>query len=394
MKQTIRMISRCLPKGTFRTLAVLFVFVLASFQGVRGQESDTVVHDEDFVIASVIVADPGAVLYSRVGHVALHMQCPTHKLDYVFSYESEDVRNKVPAFLAGKLKMGMFAIPTDEYLAQYRLEGRGVREYRLHLPIHVKQELWRVLDNHMMEGANLPYDYITHGCAHSTLMMLKEALDTIAIDYGEWPERFHERNRRELTALQLADSSPWTWCFLNLICNGAINDECSLEDKLIMPSDLVEMLQQAQVQGHPLLDSEPHRVLEGAPVPERGILSPLAVAIILLLLTVLCWIIKKSWMDYVLLVLQTLLGLVTVYLVCFSTLCCTEWSWLIVPFNPLPLVAWKWRRYWALPYAIILVLWLLFVAVWPHSLTDWPYIVLTIALVLSYINIFRKTKNK
>lgn len=373
---------------------VLLGLLFASSHCALGQDTVPAEPDEDFVIASVIVADPGAVLYSRVGHVALHMQCPTHKLDYVFSYESEDVRGKVPAFLAGRLKMGMFAIPTDEYLAQYRLEGRGVREYRLNLPIHVKQELWRVLDNHMMEGANLPYDYITHGCAHSTLMMIKEALDTIAIDYGEWPGRFHKLNRRELTALQLADNSPWTWFFLNLICNGAINDECPMEDKLIMPTDLIEMLQQAQVQGHPLLDSEPHRVLEGAPVPERGFLSPLAVAIVLLLLTIACFLFRKSWMDYVLLVLQTLLGLVTIYLVFFSTLCCTEWSWLIVPFNPLPLVAWKWRRHWALPYAIILVLWLLFVAVWPHSLTDWPYIVLTIALVLSYINIFRKTNNK
>jgi hypothetical protein len=371
---------------------VLFGLLFASSHCALGQDTVPAEPDEDFVIASVIVADPGAVLYSRVGHVALHMQCPTHKLDYVFSYESEDVRGKVPAFLAGRLKMGMFAIPTDEYLAQYRLEGRGVREYRLNLPVHVKQELWRVLDNHMMEGANLPYDYITHGCAHSTLMMIKEALDTIAIDYGEWPERFHELNRRELTALQLADNSPWTWFFLNLICNGAINDECPMEDKLIMPADLIEMLQQAQVQHHPLLDSEPHRVLEGAPVPERGFLSPLAVAIVLLLLTIACFLFRKSWMDYVLLALQTLLGLVTIYLVFFSTLCCTEWSWLIVPFNPLPLVAWKWRRHWALPYAIILVLWLLFVAVWPHSLTDWPYIVLTIALVLSYINIFRNKK--
>ena len=382
-------VARCLLLA-----AVLSVLFVPRGGFAQGQEADTVVYDDDFVIASIIVADPGDILYSRVGHVGLHMQCPEHNLDYVFSYESESVRHKVPAFLAGKLKMGMFAIPTQDYLSQYKQEGRGVREYRLNLPIDIKRELWRVLDNHMMEGANLPYDYITHGCAHSALMMLKEALDTIPIVYGEWPERFHRLNRRELTARVMADNAPWTWCFLNLIGNGSINAECPLEDKLIMPLDLIEVLQQATVQGRPLLDSEPHQLSAGAPIQEKGFLSPLAVSLILLLLTVGCLLLRKPWMDYVLLALQTLLGLVTVYLVCFSTLCCTEWSWLIVPFNPLPLIAWKWRRHWALPYAIVLVLWIGFILLWPHSLTDWPYIVLTIALIVSYLNIILSNKRK
>lgn len=365
----------------------LLLLCVVLYSHAHGQQADTVVYDDDFVIASIVVADPGEVLYSRVGHVGLHMRCPDHNLDYVFSYESEDVRHKVPAFLAGKLKMGMFAIPTSEYLELYRADGRGVREYRLNLPIDVKRELWRVLDNHMLEGANLPYDYITYGCAHSALMMIKEALDTIPIEYGEWPERFLTETRRELTARYMAESSPWSWCFLNLITNGSINRECSLEDKLIMPGDLVEMLQQATVQGRPMLDSEAHLLLDGKPTLETPFVSPLALSLILLLLTAVCLLMRKPWMDYVLLALQTLLGIVTVYLVCISKLCCTEWSWLIVPFNPLPLIVWKWRRHWALPYASLLVLWIVFILLWPHSLTDWPYLVLTAALILSYVNI-------
>lgn len=360
------------------------------------QEADTTAPADDFVIASLVVADPGDILYSRVGHVGLHMRCPDHGLDYVFSYESEDVRHKVPAFLAGRLKMGMFAIPTEDYLALYRAEGRGVREYRLNLPIRVKQELWRVLDNHMLEGASLPYDYITHGCAHSALLMIKEALDTIPIAYGPWPEHLQRLNRRELTGRQIAASAPWSWCFLNLITNGEINADCPLEDKLIMPADLVEVLQGATVCGQPLLDSHATLLVDGQPLTERFPVSPMAVALLLLLLAAACLLLRKHWMDYVLLALQTLLGLVTVYLVCFSTLCCTEWSWLIVPFNPLPLLAWRWRRHWALPYAALLALWIVFILLWPHSLTDGPYLVVTMALILSYVNIFvsKKTLKK
>ena len=76
-------------------------------------------------------------------------QCPEHGLDYAFSYESEDASHKIPALLAGTLKMGLFAIPIQEYLEIYRAEGRGVLQYTLNLPIDVKRNLWRVLDNHL-----------------------------------------------------------------------------------------------------------------------------------------------------------------------------------------------------------------------------------------------------
>ena len=159
---------------------MLFVLLFASM-GTRAEDSipavnpDTIT-DENFVITSLLVASPGDVLYSKVGHCALRMQCPQHDLDYVFSYESEEVRHRVLAFLAGKLKMGMFAIPTDKYLSLYKEDGRGITEYTLNIPIEAKRNLWRVLDQHVAEGPNLPYDYITRGCAHSTLMMLKEGI--------------------------------------------------------------------------------------------------------------------------------------------------------------------------------------------------------------------------
>ena len=381
-----------------RAFLVLSLMLLALMLGgameAMAQEQGDSIIDENFVIASVVVADPGDVLYSTVGHVGIHMECPEHNLDYVFSYESEDARHKVLSFLAGNLKMGMFAIPFQEYLDLYRAEGRGVRQYTLNLPIDVKRNLWRILDNHMLEGANLPYDYIGRGCAHSALTMLKEGLDTIPILYGAWPETFTHLTRRELTGLQ-EKNFPWTWFFLNLICNGEIDKECTFEDKTIMPSDLVFVLQHASVQGQQLLSDETEVLLPSNHHPKAHWCSPLLVAILILALTLLCTCLKSSIMDYVLLILQTVLGIVTVYLIFFSTLCCTEWSWLIIPFNPLPLLAWHWRRHWALPYAIVLAVWIMSMLFWPHTLTDMAYIVLTIALIVSYIKIhFEKKTNK
>lgn len=366
--------------------------MLLATMGVKAQDTASAVNpdtitDENFVIASLIVADPGDVLYSRVGHVALHMKCPSHNLDYVFSYEAEPVKGRVVKFLAGKLKMGLFAIPLQEYLSIYQFEGRGVREYPLNLPVKVKQNLWRILDNHLLEGANLPYDYLQRGCAHSALMMLKEGLDTIPIQYGEWPKQF-SLTRRELTGRQL-ETSPWTWCFLNFICNGAIDRDCPMEEKIIMPADLVEVLSHAQVAGRPVMEQHPIVLSTATKEPSpKPWCTPLLVAFILLAGVIVSIWTRHQVMDYLLLTIQSILGLVTLYLVAFSNLCCTEWSWLIIPFNPLPLIFWKWRKHWALPYACIIGLWCLIMILYPHQLTDMPYVVLGVALTVSYINTF------
>lgn len=70
------------------------------------------------------------------------------------------------------------------------------------------------------------------------------------------------------------------------------------------------------------------------------------------------------------------------YLILFSHLPCTQWNWLIIPFNILPAIAWYWRRYWALPYACVLFIWCLVMAselLWGHVLVDWPHIVLALS---------------
>lgn len=342
--------------------------------------------DEDFVIASLLISDPGGALYSRLGHAALHMQCPAHNLDYVFTYEAEDIKGNPLGFLAGKLNMGMAALDPEEYIREHVERQRGLKEYKLNLPVEYKRELWRSLDNHLMEGMNLKYDYLRYGCAHSTLMMLKEGLGKTPIRYGAWPEHFKGATRREVTYHHIHEDK-WTTFLLHFIVNGVIDKRgCSNEDKVIIPADLPFILSNATVDGMTVIDSEPQVIVpEGKPL-KTGWLSPMLIAWLLLALTIVCALRKWRVMDYVLLGIQTLLGIVAVWLVFFSTLCCTEWSWLIIPFNPLPLIFWKWRRHWALPYAIVLLVWCAFMFFSPHLLTDDAYIICALSLAIDFFN--------
>ena len=57
---------------------------------------------------------------------------------------------------------------------------------------------------------------------------------------------------------------------------------------------------------------------------------------------------------------------------------------LMVLFNPLPLLLWRWHRYWALPYAILLATGIIVLACWPHMLIDPAFLVLGVAYVILF----------
>ena len=367
--------------------------VSAQIVDAEGQYVDTVFHDnvdrtaEDFVIASLLVADPGTVMYSVLGHACLRLQCPAFDMDYCFSYESEGVQNRVLDFLAGKLMMGLFAIPVEDYCAQYREDGRGVYEYTLNLPIEVKRELWRVLDEHLAEGIRLPYDYFHRGCAITAKDFVKEALGKTLIIY----DRALYDDSPTGRDLVKANTTKALWVrFVACFISGNEVDKPLVGDRqLLIPMDLVRAWQQAKVNGEPLLANELNILVEGEPKVANGWFTPMVLAILLLILSIANFLWKRPYFDWLMLAGQTIVGCFMTYLICFSDLCCTDWNWLLIPFNPLPAIFWHWRKYWALPYAGILAMWCFGMAamtLWGHVLVDWSHIVMVIAWIMIVIN--------
>ena len=376
-------------------LVTLLLLVAGTFSAsaqivdAQGQYVDTVFNDnvdrtaEDFVIASLLVADPGTVLYSVLGHACIRLQCPAFGLDYCFSYESEDASQKVLSFLAGKLMMGLFAIPVKEYCDFYRNEGRGVYEYKLNLPIEVKQELWRVVDEQLAKGIRLPYDYYHKNCATSSVDFLNEALRNNKIVY----DKSLRENPHTAREMYFKYTNPQSWTrFISVFIAGSATDVLHYNDRqLIVPMALVDAWQKATVNGKQLLASEPTVLVEGKPQVDDTWFTPMVLAIILLVLSIANLFWSRPYFDWVMLTAQTLVGCGMIYLIFFSDLCCTEWNWLIIPFNPLPAIGWKWRKYWALPYAGVLAVWcvaMTAITIWGHVLVDWSHIVMVVAFAI------------
>ena len=374
--------------------------VSAQIVDAEGQYVDTVFNDnvdrtaEDFVIASLLVADPGTVMYSVLGHACLRLQCPDFGLDYCFSYESEGVQNRVLDFLAGKLMMGLFAIPVEEYCDIYRKDGRGVYEYRLNLPVEIKQELWRILDEKIAEGHRIPYDYYHRGCAITIVDFVKKALAQTKIVYDNSLYEY-KPTAREL-CIENSQQALWVQFVALFLVGNEADIPLVGEKQLIIPTDLVEAWQKATVNGKQLLASEPTTLVEGKPQVNDGWFTPMVLAIILLVLSIanLFWF--RPYFDWVMLTAQTLIGCGMTYLISFSDLCCTEWNWLIIPFNPLPAIGWKWRKYWALPYVGVLAVWcvaMTAITIWGHVLVDWSHILMVVSWMIIVIKQYIQSKN-
>ncbi len=384
--------------------AACFFAVLASFV-CRGQELMTdsleqthqdslaVTESDDFVTASILTATPSDVLYSCVGHASIRMQCPHHNLDVVYTYESEPVANRVLSFFMGSLKMGMTSVPTERMLADYGKEGRGIAEYVLNIPLEKRKQLWQYLDSKVAEGMNLPYDYLNRSCALGCLRAVRAAVLPDTLSFGEWDERLVRKSRRALLGDRTEDF-PWDRFIIFSITGTEADMACNVMDKVVLPSDLTEVLQKATLNSQPVLGEANTLLQQTTGIDEGGWLTPMSLACVLLLLAIVSCFWMQRPLSLLLLALQSVLGLMMTYLIVFSALPNTSFSWLIIPYNLLPLLLWKWRKWWLLPFGVVCLVWCL--AMLTHignPLVDNAHIVLVMAFAVNYMGQWNKTRN-
>ena len=339
----------------------------------------------DFVKVSLCIADPTDYREDALGtsgHAFLRLQCPTFGLDYCFSYEGENVNDNLYRYLSGQTKMGMFAIPTDEYMKDYRKWNRSVHEYALALPPEAKLRLWEIMDNHLTNGIVLRHDLNKYGCAITVVRYVKQALMDIPINYAPDSE-LEYMSRREIGYRSLANH-PWLRLTSMIFTDNEADTDVPLDEKLIIPADLAAVWQQAEVQGLPFA-TYVGDIVEGSPLEEtKPWLTPMIAAFLILLITLCFAFTKITYWDWALLACQAIYGVVLIFLWIVMREFGEAAYILMALFNPLPLILWRWRKYWALPYAVLLIVGTIVLICLPHMLVDPAFLVLTIAYVIMF----------
>lgn len=345
----------------------------------------------DFVLVSLCVADPTDYhqdVLGTSGHAFLRLQCPAFGLDYCFSYEGESVNDNLYRYLSGQTKMGMFAIPTGEYLEDYRKWNRSVHEYFLALPPEVEQRLWEIMDNHLTQGIVLRQDLNKYGCAITVVRYVKKALGETQIVYAPNSE-FESMTRREIGYRSL-ENHPWLRLFSMVMTDNKADKDLPIDEKLIIPADLAQVWQQATVQEQPFA-TYIGDIVEGAPLDDsKPWFTPMIASILILLITLVFACTNYPYWDWLLLGVQTLYGCVLIFLWIVMREFGGSAYILMALFSPLPLILWRWRKYWSLPYAIALLVGLIVLLCLPHMLVD-PAI---LVLALVYVVLFAKDSIK
>jgi hypothetical protein len=241
--------------------------------------------DPNFVKVSLCIADPTDQTQDYLGitgHAFLRLQCPTFGLDYCFSYESEKIKGQLWDYLTGKLKMGMFAVPTNEYLEDYRVWKRAVHEYHLNLPPEAEQRLWEQMDNHMMSERDIQMNLVKFGCTNTILRYVEKALSPTQIKYN-WPEKYLTKSAMEI-AEEHVGNYPWTFLGLRLTAGREYAQMVSPKQKVLFPTDLLEVWSSATIDGEPMLEYVGDLV-EAEPVEvEKPWFTPQVCGILLLIL--------------------------------------------------------------------------------------------------------------
>jgi hypothetical protein len=383
--------------------------MLLSF-ALRAQDEDTTFvllpDSSNFVTASMVVASPGEAIYSQLGHTALRMECPRYRLDYCFSFEEEPGMGGILKFFLGRTDAHMIAVPTPQFLEVFKKEGRQMKQYTLNLTLHEKQELWRLLDSDYVDEDMRSFNFLQNNCSSVSLTAIENGVVDETIDFNGWPEQFQMVNGAGVR--YLSRFSPWLE-FWNMTFLGTESDGYWEHEQQVAPELLPEVLKKASIVSQdgvkrPLVTGEKELlplVNEFCPSP----LTPVRVFGFLLVFTILITFAQYKWklkwaprvLDFLLMALVTLAGLMLIHTSFVSGLFGVHWNWYLITFNPLPFIIWLiWRKRKGfykiyLFYTVVLVL---FIFATPLSeQLDLPHQLITATLAVRCVYHYLTGKN-
>lgn len=358
----------------------------------------------DYIKASLLIADPASEVYSVFGHCALRLQCPSQGMDYTFTFETSTDTEGVINFLRGTALGGFMAAQTENYLTAYREAGRGVTEYVLNMTPEEKLELWKTVDEEMAKGFTRRYGYMHVQCTSMVICLVNRALGT-RIKYNELPAEL-KGSFRDLM-LNASERYPWTAFFWQTILGPEGDEKEPLAHKLI-PHLLPVAWAKATIgsEKRRLIEDTGTKIVQGTVNTQASIcwLSPLVVFTFLLLIIVCVslgeW--RQNWrrlpriVDSILVVFHTLLSLLLTWLVFFSTQEGTQWNWYLIAFNPIPLLLWivapRWHLWICRCFLMVLLLFLALTPFIPQL--DLPHALIVTALAVRLYRRIRKLNNR
>lgn len=253
-----------------------FLLILLSFSNLFSQNIPL----SDQATVSVFTCGKGDELYTTFGHTAIRVTDSINRLDVVYNYGMFDFRegNFYLKFVKGDLQYFVAATSYQDFMFEYQSENREVIEQTLNLSQERKQRLFDLLNSSLYsEDRFYTYKFIDRNCTTMVVEKINEVVgkpiitkvDDTSISYRKVLYPYFENHFYYKLGIN--------------IIFGAKTDGDS--EKLFLPIEFFHSLDQAKVDGKPLVLKK-ETVVKGAPreIPFSFFNSIYFVAAILLII--------------------------------------------------------------------------------------------------------------
>lgn len=340
--------NKCCKKLGFillKFMSRLKYFIFCLFMGVAFSVQS---QSTDSIRFSLLTCAPGTEIYSLFGHTAIRYENYTRRIDVAFNYGmfSFNTPNFIFRFVAGETDYQLGITPYSYFEAEYVMRGSSVYQQVLNLTQSEKERLLTILENNYLpENRIYRYNYFYDNCTTRARDKIEECIEGKVV----YPDSLSGKSYRSIVH-EFTAGSPWDEFGIDLCLGAEADKEINKRQQMFSPFYMKYYASNAYIVDaggtrRPLILDETKIVdVEPEEVQPGFILSPLMCGALFLALCVVMawgqWKTQRIWWgwDIVLYGLQGLAGCIIAFLFFFSVHPTVGSNWLLILFNPIPLL--------------------------------------------------------
>lgn len=340
--------NKCCKKLGFillKFMSRLKYFIFCLFMGVAFSVQS---QSTDSIRFSLLTCAPGTEIYSLFGHTAIRYENYTRRIDVVFNYGmfSFNTPNFIFRFVAGETDYQLGITPYSYFEAEYAMRGSSVYQQVLNLTQSEKERLLTILENNYLPESRIyRYNYFYDNCTTRARDKIEECIEGKVV----YPDSLSGKSYRSIVH-EFTAGSPWDEFGIDLCLGAEADKEINKRQQMFSPFYMKYYASNAYIVDaggtrRPLILDETKIVdVEPEEVQPGFILSPLMCGALFLALCVVMawgqWKTQRIWWgwDIVLYGLQGLAGCIIAFLFFFSVHPTVGSNWLLILFNPIPLL--------------------------------------------------------
>ena len=304
---------------------------------------------QDSIRLCLLTCEPGKAIYELYGHTAIRLEDYGEGHDIVFNYGMFDFNtpNFALRFALGRTDYVLGAEYMHGFSREYEQRGSVVYEQELNLTADEKSRLKELLfDNAKPENRVYRYNFLYNNCATMAMDKIIESIvGTVTFDGPDTTRTF----RNLLT--EHTCRRPWSEFAVDIVLGSEVDRPLKYRQESFAPLYLMDQASQAVITDtagvqRPLVLPAVKVVLPDHEVDfGKPALTPVQTVWLLFMLTLLVsllgWLARRPFWAYDVLLfsIQGIMGIVIGFLYFLSEHPAVDSNWLVIIFNPLPLIA-------------------------------------------------------